>query len=136
MQSLPAGPALCSSRMLTPGFMPLRPRAILRQQNYPHFTEVGNRLPETAKDACLLSDRAMGQTQARLAPKPVPEYQTLLLLEAWCGRDSCACWRRGSPRRPPEMPGRKGRCWLDSQQSRCLMLGVRRGQRVNQGFLP
>lgn len=41
--------------LLIPGFMPLRSQATLRQ-NHPHFTEVGNRLPEMAKDAQLLSD--------------------------------------------------------------------------------
>lgn len=114
--------------MLIPGFMPLHSQATPRQAELSPFHRGGK------QDAQLLSDRATGQTQALLAPKRMPEYRALLLLEAWRGRDSCARWRRGSPPRPPEMSGRKGSGWLDAQQRQVPHAWGQEGPAREQGL--
>lgn len=139
MQAPPAGPRACSSRMLIPGFLPSCPQGIPRQAGLPPFHRGGNRLLETgdsegcsagkwqshrANQGSLVSKASAGIPGSSAARSLVQERQLRLLAKG------------EPPVTPPSCRGGREAAGLTFSRGGCLMLGVRKGLRVNKGFLP
>lgn len=138
-QAPPAGPramllphAYPRLHAFAPSGDPQASRALPISQRW----ETGSWRQREGKDAQLLSGRARGKPRLAWLQSECQNTRLFCCSKPGAAESAWPAGEGGAHGGPPRCRGGREAAGSTLSRGRCLMLGVRKGQRVNKGFLP